>query len=81
MLKGFRGQAKISNVEFKQMGQAYQVQRHPVTFSESEQLISSYVKHSSIWNGYNRAIAIHATNCVKIERNVAYNVMGHNFIL
>lgn len=81
MLKGYKVHAKVSNVEFKQMGQAYQVQRHPMSFTESEQLITSYVSHSSIWNGYNRAIGIHSTNCVKVEHNVAYNVMGHNFFL
>ena len=81
MLKGDNVIGRISHVELKNMGQAYQLQRHPVTFTESEHLGESYVSHSAIWDGYNRAIAIHASNCLKIEGNVAYNVMGHNYFL
>ena len=81
MLKGDNVVGRISHVELKNMGQAYQLQRHPVTFTESEHLGDSYVSHSSIWDGYNRAIAIHASNCLRIEGNVAYNVMGHNYFL
>ncbi len=81
MLKGDNVEGRISHVEMKNMGQAYQVDRHPVMFTESEHLGVSYVSHSSIWDGYNRAVAIHASNCLNIEGNVAYNVMGHNFFL
>ena len=81
MLKGDNVVGRISHVELKNMGQAYQLQRHPVTFTESEHLGSSYVSHSSIWDGYNRAVAIHASNCLRIEGNIAYNVMGHNYFL
>lgn len=81
MLKGNMVKARISNVEFYNVGQAYQLERHPLTFTESEHLANSYVANSSIWDGFNRAVALHASNCLKIEKNVAFNVMGHNFFL
>lgn len=55
--------------------------RHPLTFTESEHLASSYVSNSSIWDGFNRAVALQASSCLRVEKNVAYNVMGHNFFL
>ena len=81
LVKGNYVEAKIKNVELKQMGQAYQVGRHPISFVEAEHLGGSYVAESAIWDGFNRAIAISASNCAKIERNVAFRVMGHNFFL
>ncbi len=81
MFRGVNTTARISNVDFQMMGQAYQTQRHPVLFTESEHLLSSYVEHSTIRKGYNRAIGIHATHCLRVEGNVAYDVMGHNFFI
>ena len=81
MLKGDSVEGRISYVEMRNMGQAFQVDRHPVTFTESEHLGKSYISHNSIWDGYNRAVAIHASHCLRVEGNVAYNVMGHNFFI
>ena len=72
MFKGDKVEARISNVEFLHMGQAYQVSRHPVAFTESLSLSKSYVKHSAIREGFNRAVAIHAANCLLVESNVAF---------
>ena len=72
VIKGDKVEARISNVEFLHMGQAYQVSRHPVAFTESLSLSKSYVKHSAIREGFNRAVAIHAANCLLVENNVAF---------
>ena len=81
LVKGNYVEARIKDVEMYHMGQAYQVGRHPVSFVEAEHLGASYVAQTSIWDGFNRAIALSASNCAKIERNVAFRVMGHNFFL
>ena len=81
MVKGNLVKTYISNVELKYMGQAYQVDRHPITYTESEHLAGSYVYGTSIWDGFNRAVSVHVSNCMKVQGNVAYNVMGHNFFL
>ena len=81
MAKGNYVKTYIADVELKYMGQAYQVNRHPVTFMEAEHLGGSYVERVAIWEGFNRAIAVHTSNCMNLANNVAYNVMGHNFFL
>jgi hypothetical protein len=44
-------------------------------------LPSSYIKECSIHQSFNRAVNIHGTNYVTVERNVIYDIMGGAFFL
>ena len=36
---------------------------------------------NAIYNTYNRAITIHGVQYLRVEKNVAYNTMGHTFFI
>lgn len=72
---------KLSNVELYHVGQAYRLGRYPIHFHMNSYSASSYVRECSIHQSFNRAIVMHSSNYVKVERNVIYDVMGNAFFL
>jgi parallel beta-helix repeat protein len=42
---------------------------------------NSYVKGSSVNRSFNRGVALHGTNFLRIEENVFYNNKGHNIFI
>jgi len=72
---------KISYVEVRRAGQAFQLGRYPIHFHMIGDVSGSYVKGCSIHDTYNRALTIHAVNNFLVESNVAYNTMGHTFFI
>lgn len=42
---------------------------------------SSYVRFNSLHETYNRGFTIHGVHYLRVQNNVAYNVMGHTFFL
>jgi hypothetical protein len=53
--------ARIENVEFKRMGQAFKVDRYAIHLRVVGKMSESYIKSNSIRHSYNRAISIHGT--------------------
>ncbi|KAJ3088845.1 Fibrocystin-L [Quaeritorhiza haematococci] len=79
---------QLSYVEFRNMGQAFQLGRYPVHFhlagdmrhngsTESE----SFVRGCSIHTTFNRALTAHGVHGLQISDNVAYDVLGHTFFV
>ena len=72
---------RLSNVELYHVGQAFRLGRYPIHFHMNGDMRSSYVKECSIRESFNRAVNIHASNNLTVERNVIYNIMGGAYFL
>ncbi|XP_050685917.1 fibrocystin-L-like isoform X2 [Eriocheir sinensis] len=68
---------RIEYVEVTEAGQAFQLGRYPLHFHMVGDVSTSYIRGCAVHRTYNRAITIHAANYLTVERNVAYNNMGH----
>ncbi|CAH1788932.1 unnamed protein product [Owenia fusiformis] len=68
--------AHLSYVEITHAGQAFRLGRYPVHFHLNGEQSGSYVKGCAIHETFNRAINIHGTNNVHLEKNVIYNIKG-----
>ena len=73
--------ARISNVELYHVGQAYRLGRYPIHFHMIGDSPSSYVSECSIHESFNRAVNIHASNYITVEKTVIYDIMGGAFFL
>jgi hypothetical protein len=73
--------ARISNVELYHMGQSFRTGRYPIHFHMIGDSPSSYVSECTIHESFNRAVNIHASNYITVERTVIYNIMGGAFFL
>lgn len=72
---------RLSNVELFHVGQAFRLGRYPIHFHMNGDSRSSYVKECAIHESFNRAVNIHGSNYITVERNVIYNIMGGAFFL
>ncbi|XP_066939677.1 fibrocystin-L-like [Macrobrachium rosenbergii] len=68
---------RIEYVEVTEAGQAFQLGRYPLHFHLVGNVNSSYVRGCAIHRTYNRAVTIHAADYLTVERNVAFDNMGH----
>lgn len=73
--------ARISNVELTHVGQSFRLGRYPIHFHMVGDSPSSYVSECAIHESFNRAVNIHATNYVTVEKTVIYDIMGGAFFL
>ena len=74
--------AQIQGVEFYQLGQGGRMGRYPVHFHFARKTPpDTFVKDSSIHDAMTRWITLHATQDVRLERNVGYKSIGHGFYL
>ncbi|RHY64413.1 hypothetical protein DYB30_005898 [Aphanomyces astaci] len=82
MNQGFRT-AQLSGVEIRAFGQGDVIGRYSIHFHLTGNVAAtnSFVKASAIHSSYMRAITIHGTQSVLVERNVAYNITGHAMFL
>lgn len=55
--------------------------RYPIHFHMNGDMPSSFVSECSIHESFNRAVNIHASNYILVERTVIYNIMGGAFFL
>jgi hypothetical protein len=72
---------RISDCEFVDVGQAFNLGRYAIHFHLIGEVHKSYVKRVSFRWGFNRAVTFHGISYLKVEDNVALNVMGHNFFI
>ena len=73
--------ARIEYIEVTHAGQAFRLGRYPIHFHLNGNVSGSYVRGCSIHHTFNRAVTIHAVNYLLVEKNVAYNIMGHAYFL
>jgi hypothetical protein len=72
---------RLSNVEFRNVGQRSRLGRYAIHFHVVGNLRQSYIKACSIHHSFNRAIAIHAVYYLRVQDNVAFNIQGHTFFI
>ena len=72
---------KISNIEVRRAGQAFQLGRYPIHFHMSGIVDQSFVNGNSIHNTYNRAVTIHGVHYLTFKDNVIYRCMGHSVFI
>jgi hypothetical protein len=73
--------ARLSYVEFAQVGQQFIVGRYPVHYHVTYQANTSYVNGTSVHESMNRAFSIHGVANNTYVNNVAYDIMGHAFFI
>ncbi len=72
---------RLSNVELNHIGQGFRLGRYPIHFHMLGDASESYVKECAIHESFNRALNVHATNYVTIEKNVIYNILGGAYFM
>jgi len=73
--------ARLENVEFTNVGQAFKVGRYAVHFHMIGNVHNSYIKSNAVHTSFNRAFTMHGTSYLRIINNVVYDVMGHNIFI
>lgn len=81
------GQARVSGVEFFRMGQMGLPGRYPLHWHLVDRNAPSgtggqgqFARGNSFHDSFQRAIVLHGTSNVTVERNVAYHVFNHAFV-
>jgi hypothetical protein len=72
---------RISYVEMKYVGQAFLLGRYPIHFHRIGAVHESFIRGNSIYHTFNRALVIHGTHYLRVEYNVAYDVLGHGYFI
>ncbi|MCJ8746157.1 hypothetical protein PDJAM_G00138700 [Pangasius djambal] len=73
---------RIEYVEIFNAGQAYRLGRYPIHWHLMGDInFKSYVRGCAIHQTYNRAVTIHNTHRLLVERNVIYDIMGGAFFI
>ena len=70
---------RLEGVEIRDAGQGFFLGRYAVHFHLVGSVKGSYVRKCSIHHSFNRAIAIHGVNHLRVQNNVAYNIRGMTF--
>jgi cysteine-rich repeat protein len=72
-------EGRFEHVEVRWAGQGFFLGRYAMHYHMTGNVSKSYVKSCSIYNSFNRALAIHGVHDLKVQKNVAYNIRGHAF--
>ena len=72
---------RIEYVEVTHAGQAFRLGRYPIHFHLNGNVSGSYVRGCAIHHTFNRAVTIHAVDHLLVEKNVAFNILGHAYFL
>eukprot|EP00071_Canis_lupus_P048812 XP_022282369.1 fibrocystin-L isoform X3 [Canis lupus familiaris] len=73
---------RIEYVEIFHAGQAFRLGRYPIHWHLLGDLqFKSYVKGCAIHQTYNRAVTIHNTHHLLVERNIIYDIKGGAFFI
>ncbi|XP_043207482.1 cell surface hyaluronidase-like [Amphibalanus amphitrite] len=75
--------ARIENAEFFHMGQQPVLAAYPIHFHTCLDTSSKdvYIRKNSIHHTFSRCLTLHATHNVTVEKNVAFDHLGHCFFL
>ena len=72
---------RFEYIEVTHAGQAFRLGRYPIHFHLNGDVSESYIRGCAIHHTFNRAVTIHAVDNLLVEKNVAYNIMGHAYFL
>ena len=73
--------ARLGYIEMTDVGQAFKVGRYAVHFHMIGAVHKSYARGCSTHEGHNRAYTIHGTHYLRLDKNIAYHVKGHNIFI
>ncbi len=86
MVMSLQSNVQIDGVEFRRGGQAGRLGRYPVHWHRLSydgggamlgDATGHYLRNSSVLGSANRCITLHATNGVRVQNNVCFDVRGH----
>ncbi|KAM9340526.1 fibrocystin-L-like [Symphorus nematophorus] len=73
---------RLEYIEVFHAGQAFRLGRYPIHWHLMGNIsYKSYVRGCAIHQTFNRAVTIHNTHRLLVERNVIYNIMGGAFFI
>lgn len=75
------GIGRVEGAELRHMGQRGRLGRYPMHWHLAGNAPIDYLRFSSVWNSFHRAVALHRTNGVEVRGNVAANVWSHMFVV
>jgi hypothetical protein len=73
--------ARMSHIELRNMGQGLKLGKYPIHFHLIGSVTESFVKGVSIRNSFNRAVAIHGVNHLRVQNCVVFDTRGHAIFL
>lgn len=74
-------EARVEGVEFRNTGQAFRLGRYALHYHMIGNVRRSYVRSNSFHHSWNRGLALHGVNFLRVENNVAFKVHGHSFFI
>ncbi len=72
---------RIEFAEFFQVGQPKILGRYPIHFHMTGAMFNSYIIGNAVHDSYARTTTLHGVHYLRVQKNVAYNVQGHNFFV
>lgn len=72
---------RFEGVEFRNTGQAFRLGKYALHFHMIGNVRRSYVSKCSFHHSWNRGMALHGVNYLRITGNVVYRAMGHSFFI
>lgn len=73
--------ARLGYMEVTHAGQAFRLGRYPIHFHLSGDVSGSYVRGCAVHHTFNRAVTVHGVDRLLVEKNVAYDVLGHAYFM
>ena len=72
---------RVENAEFRRCGQGFLLGRYCSHVHLGSDRSDSYVRANSFHESFQRAVTVHATNYLRVQDNVAFNVRGHAYFV
>ena len=73
--------ARLSNFEIRNAGQAFRLGRYAIHWHMIGNVRESFQYNVSVHHSWNRGVALHGVNYLRLRHNVLYNVMGHTVFI
>jgi G8 domain len=79
MIARLRSNARVQGVQFTRMGQFNRLGRYPMHWHHVRDASGGFFLNNSISHTIQRGVFVHATDNLRVERNVVYGTKGHSF--
>ena len=73
--------ARLSNVEVRNGGQAFRLGKYAIHWHMIGNVRQSFQRNCSVHHSWNRGVAIHGVNHLRLQHNMAYSCRGHTFFI
>jgi hypothetical protein len=72
---------RIEGAELRYLGQMGRLGRYPMHWHLTGHAPIDYLRFSSIWSSFHRAVVLHRTHGAEVRGNVAANIWSHTFVV